>query len=196
MTKVKLKEIASICTGYPFRSRIERDPNGEVGVIQMKDIDDYNCLNLSDVYKVCSNYLYEKHLLKQDDILFCSRGVSHKMAVVTEEVDNCVAASPLMVIQVKSPKVNPAFLVWYFQQPDIQKQINRLSEGTSLLMVSKSALETLVIDLPPLKNQKAIAQIAALSQREQQIIEKLAQRRKVYIDAVLMQKVVEVKHFQ
>jgi restriction endonuclease S subunit len=196
MTKVKLKDVASIRTGYPFRSKVERDLNGEMGVIQMKDIDDYNCLNLSDVYRVQDDDLYDKHLLRQDDILFSSRGVSNKMALVTKEVESCVAASPLMVIRVKSQKLNPTFLVWSFQQPYIQKQINRLAEGTSQLMVSKLALETLEIDLPPLKNQKAIAQIAALSQREQQIMEKLAQRRKVYIDAVLMQKVVEVKHFK
>ena len=194
--KVKLKNIASIRTGYPFRTKIERNPEGTVGVIQMKDIDDYNRLDLSDVYKVKVDDLYEKHLLKQDDILFCSRGVSNKMALVTKEVDNYVAASPLLVIQIKSQKVNPAYLVWSFQQNNIKKQINRLAKGTSQLMVSKLALETLVIDIPPLEKQKLIAEIAALSQREQQIIEKLAQKRKTYIDAVLMPKTVNAKYLK
>ena len=63
-------------------------------------------------------------------------------------------------------------------------------------MVSKLALETLVIDLPSLEKQKLIAEIAALSEREQQIMEKLAQKRKLYIDTILMQKAVNTKHLK
>jgi hypothetical protein len=53
-----------------------------------------------------------------------------------------------------------------------------------------------VIDIPPLEKQKLIAEIAALSQREQQIMEKLAQKRKTYIDAVLMPKTVNTKYLK
>ncbi|MEO1430285.1 MAG: restriction endonuclease subunit S [Cyanobacteria bacterium J06633_8] len=193
--KVKLKNIASIRLGYPFRTKIERNPEGTVGVIQMKDIDDYNCLDLSDVYKVQLDDA-EKHLLHQHDILFCSRGVSKTTALVTEDIKPYVAALSLMVIRVKSKKVDPAYLVSYLNQPYGQYQISRISEGTSLSMVSKSALENLVINLPSLEKQKLIAEISALSQREQQIMEKLAQKRKLYIDTILMRKAVNTKHLK
>lgn len=188
---VKLGEIASINTGYPFRTKIERDPEGTVGVIQMKDIDGYNRLDLSDVYKVkLEEDLSEKHLLQQHDVLFRSRGVTNTTALVTEKIQPYVAASPLIIIRVKSSHVKPAYLVWYLNHPLGQKQINRVAGGTSQLMVSKSALAEIVIDLPPLATQKVIAEIAALSQREQQLMEELAQKRKLYMDAVLMQKAV------
>jgi restriction endonuclease S subunit len=190
MTKAKLREIASIRTGYPFRSKIERNPDGTVGVIQMKDIDEYNHLELSDVYKVQLEDFSEEHLLRQYDILFRSRGVSNTAALVAEKIESFVAATPLIVIRVRSRKVVPGYLTWYLNQPCGQYQISRLSEGSSLLMVSKSALETLEIDLPPLETQKAIAEIAVLSQREQEIMNELAQKRKAYINAVLMQKAV------
>jgi restriction endonuclease S subunit len=189
--KKKLEEIASINTGYPFRTKIERDSEGTVGVIQMKDIDGYNRLDLSDVYKVkLEEDLSAKHLLQQHDVLFRSRGVTNTTALVTEKIQPYVAASPLIIIRVKSSHVNPAYLVWYLNHPLGQKQINRVAEGTSQLMVSKSALAEIVIDLPPLATQKVIAEIAALSQREQQLMEELAQKRKLYMDAVLMQKAV------
>jgi restriction endonuclease S subunit len=188
--KKKLGEIASINTGYPFRTKIERDPEGTIGVIQMKDIDECNRLDLSDVYKVQLEDLSEKHLLQQHDLLFRSRGVTNTTALVTEKIEPYVAASPLMIIRVNSSYVDPAYLLWYLNQPLGQKQINRVAEGTSQLMVSKSALAEIVIDLPPLATQKIIAEIAELSQREQQLMEKLARKRKLYIDAVLMQKAV------
>lgn len=188
--KKKLGEIASINTGYPFRTRIERDPDGTVGVIQMKDIDGYNRLDLSDVYKVKLEDLSEKHLLQQHDLLFRSRGVTNTTALVTEKIEPYVAASPLMIIRVESSYVDPAYLVWYLNHPLGQKQINRFAGGTSQLMVSKSALAEIVIDLPPLATQKVIAEIAALNQREQQLMEEIARKRKLYMDAVLMQKAV------
>lgn len=186
MSKVKLKDITSIRTGYAFRGKVERDLGGTVGVIQMKDIDSYNCLALNDMYKVQIEDLDKRHLLRQNDILFRSRGVSNTAALVEQEVGQAVASAPLTVIRVKPRQANPAYVTWYINQPQGQEQIKRLSEGTSLLMVSKSALETLEIDLPPLDKQKAIVEMAALSQREQQLIDELGRKRKAFIDAVLM----------
>jgi restriction endonuclease S subunit len=186
MSKVKLKDIASIRTGYAFRGKVERDLVGTVGVIQMKDIDNYNCLDLNDMYNVQIEDLDKRHLLKQNDILFRSRGVSNTATLVDREVGQAVASAPLTVIHVKSRQANPAYVTWYVNQPQGQEQIKRLSEGTSLLMVSKSALETLEIDLPPLDKQKAIAEVAELSQREQQLIDELGRKRKAFVDAILM----------
>lgn len=187
MSKVKLKDIASIRTGYAFRGKVERDLGGTVGVIQMKDIDNYNCLDLNDMYKVQIEDLDKRHLLRRNDILFRSRGVSNTAALVDQEVGQAVASAPLTVIRVKSRQTNPAYVTWYINQPQGQEQIKRLSEGTSLLMVSKSALETLDLNLPPLDKQRAIVEVAALSQREQQLIDKLGQKRKAFVDAVLIQ---------
>ena len=186
MSKVKLKEIASIRTGYAFRGKVERDLGGTVGVVQMKDIDNYNRLDLNDMYKVQIEDLDKWHLLRQNDILFRSRGVSNTAALVEREVGQTVASAPLTVIRVKSRQANPAYVTWYINQPQGQEQIKRLSEGTSLLMVSKSALETLEIDLPPLDKQRAIVKVAALSQREQQLIDELGRKRKAFVDGILM----------
>jgi len=32
-------DLAEVQMGYPFRSRLEHDPQGDIAVIQMKDID-------------------------------------------------------------------------------------------------------------------------------------------------------------
>lgn len=189
MNQVKLKEIALIRTGYPFRGRIERDPEGAISVIQMKDLDDYNCLDLSDVYKVQLEDLNQQYLLRPGDILFRSRGVSKTAVLVSEVKESLVAAAPLVLIRVKSRKVEPAYLVWYLNHPHGQFQIGRLSEGTSVLMISKSALAELEISLPVLAIQKAIAEIAALSQQEQQLLDELAKKRQTYTNAVLMRHV-------
>ncbi|MBW4647879.1 MAG: restriction endonuclease subunit S [Kastovskya adunca ATA6-11-RM4] len=187
MTQVKLRDIASIRIGYAFRSSVERDPNGTVGVIQMKDIDQYNQLELSDVYRVQIEDLKPEHLLKKDDILFRSKGVSNTAALVSQDVGQCVASELLTVIRVK--KAIAGYIAWYINQPYGQYQIKRFSKGSSLLSVSNTELGELKIELPPLERQQLIAEVAVLSQREQQIMDKLTRKRQVYTNAVLMKQV-------
>lgn len=49
---MKLKQLASIQMGYPFRSRLERSEEGNVSVIQMKDIDEHSRLRTADLVRV------------------------------------------------------------------------------------------------------------------------------------------------
>ncbi len=49
---MRLAELAEIRMGYPFRSRLEHEPDGNVAVIQMKDIDDTDLLHAQDAIRV------------------------------------------------------------------------------------------------------------------------------------------------
>ena len=179
--ETKLKTIASIRSGYPFRSKIDPDLQGTIRVIQMKDLNEYNEIDLRDVFKIQISYFDPKHLLKPGDILFQSRGITNNFVLVTEEIEQAVADSSLTVISLKSKQVNPAYLVWYFNHPCTQHQISRFAEGTSLLRVNNSALGKLKIKLPSLQKQDLIAKIDRLSRREQQLIAEIAQKRQTYI---------------
>lgn len=194
---VQLKDIATVRLGYPFRSSIENirldgeeEQKGMIGVIQMKDFDEYNRLDWSDVYKVQIKDLDKSHLLQPGDIVFRSRGVSNTAALVTNEmqqiaVDRCVASAALMVIRLRTNKIDPAYLCWYINHPNGQREISRLARGTNQQMVSKAALETLTLPLLPLEKQKMVVELAALSLREQEILSELTQKRKIYSDRIL-----------
>lgn len=198
--KVHLKDVATVRLGYPFRTRVERDPNGTVGVIQMKDIDGYNRIDLNDVYKLQIEDLEEWHLLQANDILFRSRGVSNTAAFVdesleqTEEIKQFVASAPLMVIEANNNVIDPFYLLWYINHPHGQRQMSRLAKGTNQQMVSKAALETMEVELPGLEKQRIISKVAALSQQEQELLKELTEKRKAYIDAVLLQQVRQDQH--
>ena len=191
--EINLKTIASIRSGYPFRFKIEPDLQGTLRVIQMKDLNQYNEIDLRDVIKTKVDDVPPQHLLQPGDIIFQSRGMHNNCVLVTEAVKQAVADSSLTVISLKSSKlrINPGYLVWYLNHPHTQHQLSRLAAGTNLLRISKSDLEKIEIKLPPLAKQKLIAEIDRLSRREQQLLAKIAQKRQTYIAKSLEIEVIQ-----
>lgn len=186
--KIKLGEIASIRTGFAFRTKVERDPEGMVGVVQMKDLNTYNQLDLSDIYKVQVGEVDDRHFLQPNDILFRSRGVSNTASLIREDLKRFVAAAPLTLIRVTEGKAVPAYVCWFINHPHGQSQISRFSKGTSQQLVNNSDLGELEIDLPPIDKQRAIAELADLGQQEQRLMVDLAEKRRFLIDTVLIQR--------
>ena len=62
--KYKLKDIALVQMGLSFRSRIEPDTDGNVAVIQMRDLTEDNKLDYRTLTTVNMNGIDERHLVK------------------------------------------------------------------------------------------------------------------------------------
>lgn len=169
---MRLGELAEVQMGYPFRSRLEHDPQGNVAVIQMKDIDDTNLLHAEDAFKVTLPKGKTHHLLRAGDLLFRSRGRSNGAAQVPEGIGPAVLAAPMLRIRPHS--VLSAYLCWFINAPTTQVQLAALAEGTSVQMISAEALKTLDVPLPSLAAQQSIAQAASLAEQEQSLLTRIA----------------------
>lgn len=189
--KTPLKKIADIQMGYPFRSGLDRTDNGNVLVIQMKDIDEGSRLQTSDLIPVDLPRLKDGHQVQKGDLLFRSRGRANTAALIDVQLDLAVAAAPLLLLRPNPEKVLPAYLAWYINQPQAQAYLERQASGTISRMINKKAVADMPIDLPPLNRQKQIAALADLAGREQELLRLLAQKRQTYIDGLLMQLALE-----
>jgi restriction endonuclease S subunit len=186
--KTILKKLATVQMGYSFRSRLETTPNGDVAVIQMKDLLDDNTVDCEGLLKVNLESLKEHHLARKGDLVFRSRGQVTTAAVLLDEPGIAVVAAPLLRIRITIPdRILPEYLNWYISQRDAQIFLNSRAKGTALKMVSKQALENLEISLPGIEKQKNIIEIASLSAREQTLFRTLSEKRKRYISKILMQ---------
>jgi len=170
--------------GYPFRSRLEHDPQGDVAVIQMKDIDDANLLHAEEVIRVTLPKGKTHHLLCAGDLLFRSRGRSNGAAQVLEGIGPAVLSAPMLLI--RPHKVLPAYLCWYINAPTTQAQLAALAEGTSVRMISAEALKALEVPLPSLATQQRIVQAAALAEQEQTLLARIATLRQRLTTHMLM----------
>jgi restriction endonuclease S subunit len=183
-----IKDIATVQMGYSFRSRLEASENGNIAVIQMKDLLDDNSVDCSELMKVDMHALKEQHFTRKGDLVFRSRGQVNTSAVILDNPEKSIIAAPLLRIRITYPEnVLPEYLNWYIGQADAQRYLTSVQAGTSVNMIRSKQLEEMPVHLPSLKMQKSIVQLAALSAREQMILSVLAEKRGRYISTLLMQ---------
>lgn len=185
--RVSLKKIAVVQMGYSFRARLEQLEAGEVAVIQMKDLTDQNRVDCGGLMRIDMEKLKEHHLVRPGDLVFRSRGLVTTAAILTEDPGTAVVAAPLLRIRVTHRNVLPEYLNWFINQWPAQAFLASHAKGTVQQMISKPALESLEIFMPSLAQQKAIAELAALGEKEQSLMQKLAERRRQYLSTMLMQ---------
>lgn len=188
---MKLKQIASVQMGYPFRSRLERSEQGKISVIQMKDIDEENHLRMEGLVRISMPDVKAHHLVQSQDIIFRPRGYITTAALIREEPGTAILAAPLLRIRVENGGVFAPYVNWFINQPSGQSYLASHAKGTSVPMISKQAVEEMEILLPPLERQKKIVEIAALAATEQRLLRRLAEKRSQYTARVLMQLAME-----
>ena len=186
--KTKIKKIATVQMGYSFRARLETSIMGRISVIQMKDLLEDNIVDCRTLTKVDMEAVKEHHLVQKGDLIFRSRGLVATAAILLDDPGEAVVAAPLLRIRVTKPdKVLPEYLNWYISQRDAQIFLTSRAKGTVQQMISKQVIEDLEVELPNLKKQKKIIELAALSALEQILCRTLADKRKQYISIKLMQ---------
>lgn len=187
-----LKDIAEIFSGYAFRERVSAFPSGETAVVQMKNIDSNDNLQLDNVPRVSIPDLNERQLLRQGDLLLRARGLFHTAAVVTQVIERAIAAAPLMVIRLKSPIAQPDYLRWFLNQQATQSLFVKLAAGSHVQTLNKAAIEDLAVPLPPTDRQTRIANLAELGTRERALAMLIAEKRANMLERKLVQSALAV----
>ncbi|TMS59859.1 restriction endonuclease subunit S [Imbroritus primus] len=191
--KSLLLDIAEVRMGYSFRSRLEVDAEGDVAVIQMKDIDDSNLLHPEGLARIQMPDLKDRHIVQEGDLMFRSRGESNSTSLVGGSLGRAVLAAPMMLIRLKVDAVEPAYLQWFINQPATQAALASQAAGTAVKMIGKAALEQLEVAVPPLDDQRRIVEIGQLAAREAQLMRELMGRRKALIEGILMRRAQDVR---
>lgn len=187
----KLKDIISssgLFSGFTFRGKVLNQPNGNVRVVQLKNLNsDYTGIN-NDCYLIDGQKIKDKFILNDGDILFAAKGAKN-YAIVYHKKDDIptIASSSLFVIKVNKEIANPEYIAWYINQTPVQKYFEQSQEGTYTVNINRKALEETPIKTPSLKEQKNIAKLAKLSQKEQRIFNRISELKQNLIQHQLLQ---------
>lgn len=174
-------------SGYSFREKIEHNPSGSIGILQMKDINNnYLSFNYFNIDKVSNITFKDKFYLQKNDILFVTKGINNYAIAIDNVNTKIVPSATFFVIRVDEKKIIPEYLVWYINQQVAQSYLSEKKAGTYVPNLNKQDILELPIKLPPIKIQKYIAKTAILLNKEVEILERIKTNRKELIQNQLL----------
>lgn len=124
--KLKLKDIANIFSGIYERT----DPNGDIIYLQTKDCSDSIVTKYAS--RVFPTSKTQKNLLQYYDILFACKGTNYLCLTYKQEED-AVASTSFFVIRVKSDKVLPEYLCWFYDNLQQRVILRRFKQAVQRL---------------------------------------------------------------
>lgn len=174
---MKLKQVATINAGYPFRGKIPEATGSSVVAVQMKDVSLTEGIRWSDCIQTELTGKREPDYLTAVDILVAARG-SHNYAIqvdqaLTDSGKQAVAAPHFFVVSLKKKDILPEFMVWLLNQAPAQRYFEQNAEGTLTKSIRRSVLEDTPVLVPPLAKQRAIIAMANTLREEQRLIQQL-----------------------
>ena len=188
MSLINLKNLATLMAGHPLRGSIENVPDGDIAVVQMKDVNPEGRINLAQLYRVVLSGRKKPDYLRKGDILFVGRGYRIFAVLVDKDLERTVAGPHFFIISVKPNKgggVRPDYLTWYLNHKQAQRYFSQHVAGTALPHINRSALEDLPIVVPPLEVQARIVKAHDCHLKEKALLEKLIVKKKLFLDGIL-----------
>lgn len=151
----KFKEFCDARTGHSFRRKAMPEPDGNVLVIQPKDITSDGGIYQDDLERL---HVKASKLLKKGDILLTSRG-RFAAAVFDLERDNYIVPASIIILSLRVDWVIPEYVALYLNSASGQKLLNRHLETTTVPFIGISNLEGIAIPIPAIEKQRVLAKI-------------------------------------
>lgn len=180
-----LGEIASIQTG-PFGSQLHSSDYVAQGIPLVMPVNIGR--NLEIIENGIAHISYydaerlKRHALVSGDIIYSRRGDVEKCAFIKEKQSGWICGTGCLAVRFFSGSVYPQFLAYQFLTESIKGWILGHAVGTTMPNLNSNILSNLPVVLPPLSEQKAIADILGslddkidLLQRQNTTLEAMAE---------------------
>ncbi|MBU4478195.1 MAG: restriction endonuclease subunit S [Candidatus Omnitrophica bacterium] len=190
-SKVRLEEITDIISGHLFKNRISTDDEGNVSVIQLRDVTDEGNILYNQLSRVKLGKIGEDRFIKKNDIIFKAKSNKRIAALVGRDVEGLVATGHYFIIRELSPEVKPEYLVWFLNNSLVQKYFDSHARGTRIPIINKEILGNVEIIIPDIKTQEKIVAVNELYVKEKILIEQISEKRKLLVDTILNSAIIK-----
>ncbi len=173
----KLEEVAEIITGYSFRKSIEPDPNGQIFVVQAKDIVNGEIIQSTEKLTRILEEPNHPAYLQRDDLLLLSKvypGAQFRTTIYQGLSGKVLASSSIHVIRLKNDSVLPEYLFMLFSSGFTQKWLQENSSGVNTPTMPRATLGTLTIPIISIEQQKAYISLSKEMKNMQRLLQEKA----------------------
>jgi restriction endonuclease S subunit len=152
-------------------STLPFDDDGNASIIQQGDIRDGKIS--ADIDRIhFTETKIEAQKLQGGDVLLRSKGNPMSCAVFKDNETNSlptIAASAILILRPRSDVLLPGFLAWLINSTWGQKMLADRRTGKTIPIISRRVLDDVTIPIPPLQEQKRIAELAMLAKKHEQL---------------------------
>lgn len=186
--QMKLDNVATIIAGYTFRGAITADKNGDLLVIQAKDLGRNTFItDASILTPIAFDSAGYPNRIKKNDVLIIARGMragAFRAAVYKSDASNVIASSSLHIIRITVPGILPEYVTHYLNSKNGQDLLSKIVTGSYICALPRRLLEQLKMPIPDLRKQKAIVKLYQNMQLQQQILDRRNELKHQILDAI------------
>jgi hypothetical protein len=181
-----LSELAQIRGGYPLRSKLIVDDQGDTTVIQMKDVDLREGIRWQTLTRTSlSPVRKDPEWLRAGEVLFVAKGMGNYAFLLDNAPRKQLLASyHFFVIRVVSDSLLPEFLAWQINRGPIQRYLAKFSEGSRTKNIRRAIVERMPIQVPSIEVQNSIIEICSSINRERESAQALIQNGERMMSAI------------
>lgn len=180
-----IEELASVRTGLVTarkKSKENQQTTKKYSLLNLKCINSGGYLNTdySEEYS-SAEILKSDYFTQRGDILV--RLSAPYTAVMIKEDGECgyLVPSHFAIIRVDREKALPEYILWFLKKESTRQQILQNSSGSSAFgTISSGFLASLNIRKLPMDRQAVIGELLLLSEKEQELLHKLAVQKEIY----------------
>lgn len=184
---MKLKNVAKVRAGHPFRGKVIENKNAPTKVIQIRDIIRDGKINWEMVISAdVENKRGNVGWLQKGDVIFTARGPKNIAACIAHELKEPIVCSPhFFIIQITKPdELLPEFLAWQLNQAPAQRYFDGMAEGSWQVGINKSSIVELKLSIPDIDTQHKVIELAKTALREKHLMLELIRNREVQLQGI------------
>lgn len=166
---ILLSQLAEVRPGFPFRSSIEPDPEGDALVVQLRDVSRESGPDWPMLTRTRLSGRKPFPFLQDDDILLPMRGGKYFAVHLAQVPEPAVATPHFFILRADKNRILPAFLTWQLNYGPARAYFQQVQIGTLQLGLRRQNVEDAPVAVPPLERQARFAALAANIRRQQDI---------------------------
>jgi restriction endonuclease S subunit len=160
--KHTLNDICEIRFGF-YSQPVE---GGNVPYVQVRQFDDQGVLMSEANDFVVRDQKSEPHLLQDGDVLFVGKGNRLFAWCYRDTLGPYIASSIFFVLRPKKKIIYPEYLAAILNAPQTKATLLQIGSGTNIFSLRKSELGAFQVPILPMEEQKKVALLSELHQKQ------------------------------
>lgn len=153
---LELKELASTLSGVA----VQEAQDGAARFMRLSDLSDLKAGRTPDLASGDIPTVARAQAIDEGDLIVGARGTLTDVCIASQPVFGAFISPDLYLVRPDRSKLDPSYLVAFLELPATQAVFAASKQGSGLARLPKDALDKLVIPVPPLPQQRHIAELA------------------------------------